>query len=441
MSADRERVGPYQVLEYTARDGAAHVYRALDPLSGAQVSLTVLSSLLSGDDRVRERFLAELSVAEGLRHERILAVLDHGTSQSGLYVASEYPNGSSLRDLMVAKGRHLSRREVLRFMQDTAEALDYAHQRGLVHGSVKPSNVFVAEDGRARLGGFGLAAAFAAYRGIGWGMASPTYASPELAEGHEPGPRTDQYSLGAIAFELLTGRPPYASDDALGVLLAHAREPLPLPSARDPHIGESTERVLLRVLAKHADDRYASAGDFAAALERAMDVDANRGVTAVVVLPPEARETRAAPPRRVVVQIPRSAAFGAAAALVFLAGGFAFLLSARGSARPLPTPPAAPAAAAAPVPTPAAAPLSSPSPAIAPSPRPTPTPAPPQPQAPPPRPPTRYSVAAGDTLWGIAERLLGAGPRWPDIYAPNRAVIGADPDLILPGQVLLIPSR
>lgn len=319
----------------------------------------------------RRAFIAAAGAAQALRHRNLRVPIDAGEDQGRAFIVMERSadeslerRATSLREL----GQRLKRKQIARIVRDVAAGLTHAHANGVVHGDVRPANVILTSE-RAIVTGFAIGASLAdgASDRAEVGLGDPPYMSPEQATGHPAGPESDLYSLGVIAYELLTGRPPYESRPPMATLLAHAHEPLPLPATREPHVGEATERVLLRALARDPADRYRTADELAAALERAIETDSRRGVTAVVVLPEEMRRaTAAASPGR---RLPRPVVLGlAASALIAMASVGALLTRAliapaapqRAAASPQVTVTAAPlataSAAASVVPTPSSPP-------------------------------------------------------------------------------------
>ncbi len=379
-------LGGYAILGRAERVGLRYRYRALARVQGREVTLEVIHRALSADATFRERFFRDGRAIVGLDHPNIPRYVDVGEADGRLFLAFEALEATTLaawQESLRGEARRPRRSQALRIIRDLASALTYAHERGVIHGDVKPSNVLLAPDGRAVLTGFGVVGSITRTGGVGAG--SPEYMSPELAEGTEPGAPADVYALGVVAYELLTGRPPHRGDTPLAVLLAHAHEPLPLPAGGEARVGEATERVLLRALARHAEDRYRSPDELASALERAIDLDSQRGVTAVVPLPAELRG--AVRPRPMVPA--RFARLGAVAAGLVLAAAAGVLatnalLSGSPRAGQDVIPPTLPPAAVH---------------AASPTPTPTPSPATPAPTARPPEPTVAPTPGRGALLY------------------------------------------
>ena len=273
-------LGRFQIVSPLGQGGMATVYKAFQPALERYVALKLLRAGVVDDPEQRERFDREATAIARLRHPSIVQVFDFDSVEGQSFLVMEFIDGGTLKEKLtqlVSAGQRLPRGDVSRIIGEIADALDTAHHLGIVHRDVKPSNVLLSRSGRAIMSDFGIARILASSQQTqtGVGVGTPEYMSPEQGEGQPVDQRSDIYSLGVMAYELLTGRVPFRADTPLAVVLAHVRDPLPLPSAIDPSIGPEVEGVLLKAMAKTPSERYASAGDFAHALASAL-----AGVTA-----------------------------------------------------------------------------------------------------------------------------------------------------------------
>jgi eukaryotic-like serine/threonine-protein kinase len=265
----------YTLERELGRGGMATVFLAEDTRHGRPVALKVLHSELAASLGA-DRFRREIALAARLQHPHILSVLDSGETPSGLlWFTMPYVEGESLRDRL-NRERQLPIADALRIAGEAAEALEYAHEHGVMHRDVKPENIlltgrhaFVADFGIARaLVSTGDAAQKLTETGVSLG--TPAYMSPEQASGQrELDARTDIYSLGAVLYEMLAGEPPFTGPNPQAVIARRFTErPRPLRSVRET-ISEGVERAVDTALAKAPADRYATAGEFAKALDAA----------------------------------------------------------------------------------------------------------------------------------------------------------------------------
>ena len=252
------RLGRYQMLERIGRGGMASVYKAYSPKQDMEVAVKVLPSYRADDPAFVERFRQEAQAVASLDHPNIIRFYDFGEDKGFTYIVMEYLAGGTLQDRL---GRKLSLEEVLELIAPLAEALDHSHSSGIVHRDVKPSNILLDTDGRPVLTDFGLVrmveGSLALTRSESV-LGTPEYMSPEQALGVPAGPKSDQYSLGVIVYQMLLGRTPFRGETTVATLMAHIHQPVPRPSTLDSDVDPRLESILLKVLAKSPDNRLRS---------------------------------------------------------------------------------------------------------------------------------------------------------------------------------------
>jgi DNA-binding beta-propeller fold protein YncE/tRNA A-37 threonylcarbamoyl transferase component Bud32 len=309
------------------RGGMGVVYRARNLALERERALKVVAPALSADAGFRERFRRESRLAAQVEHPNVVAVHDAGEERGRLYIAMRLVDGTDLRRLVEDQGP-LEPGRAAAVIRDVAAGLDAAHERGLVHRDVKPSNVLVESDRgteRAFLTDFGISRSVGAdtiLTSAGAFLGSVDYVAPEQIEGEDVDGRVDVYALGAVAHFALTGLPPFQRDTDLAKLFAHANAAPPRPSDAAPALPPAIDEVVARAMAKRPAERYSSAGALAADLAKA--VGGLPLAPAPPVPAPQASEatTRRLPtlPRRALAAGAAIAAAGIAAAIA-LSGG------------------------------------------------------------------------------------------------------------------------
>jgi len=260
-----QRLGRYYIKELLGRGGMAAVYRAADTVLQRDVALKILYPHYSDDPAVVERFKREAVTAASLAHPHIVAVYDVGEQEGMVFIAMQLLTGRTLQDRLQESGT-LRLDEVLDVLAPVAEALDYAHGRGVIHRDVKPGNIFLsdaAEGPGVLLTDFGIAKQLAApgLTTTGALIGTPDYMAPEQIAGGPVGPPSDVYALGMLAYRALTGRRAF-DGSVQDVLLGHLHGHLTPPSRLNPALPPGLDAVLARATARDPNDRYQSAGAF-----------------------------------------------------------------------------------------------------------------------------------------------------------------------------------
>lgn len=261
-------LGQFEILEEIGRGGMATVYRARQRSINRVVAIKVLPRALLHDPGFVERFTREVDVIAHLEHPHILPIYDYGEAEGLPYIAMRYLAGGSMAQLL---RRGLPPVESLvRPLLQIAQALDHAHQQGIIHRDLKPGNILLDEKGNAYLTDFGIARVINSSLTGSAIIGTPAYMSPEQANGLPLDPRSDVYALGVVLFELVTGRIPFEAETPISMLLKHINEPIPSARMLRPSLPVGVEQVIYRATAKHPDDRYVTAGAFAAAVADAV---------------------------------------------------------------------------------------------------------------------------------------------------------------------------
>ncbi len=271
-------IGPYQIQSELGRGGMGVVYLALDPAIGRQIAVKVIRVDAFADPdqaaEVRLRFSREAAAAGRLNHPGIVTVYQLGEHRDTIYIAMEFVQGTSL-DRILKSGPMREVKQVIRLLEQVAEGLDYAHSMGIVHRDVKPANILVREDGKAKITDFGIAKICSQnVTQTGAALGTPDYMSPEQIMALQVDGRADQFSLAVMAFLMLSGRKPFeaATPNALLVQIVQAH-PLRLHEV-NPQISTKAARVLDKALSKPPADRFGSCREFVTALAEALGADA-----------------------------------------------------------------------------------------------------------------------------------------------------------------------
>jgi eukaryotic-like serine/threonine-protein kinase len=261
--------GRYRVLRRIGSGGMADVYCAEDVHLGRQVAIKMLHRRFAQDQEFVERFRREAKSAAGLNHPNVVGVFDRGEHEGTYYIAMEYLEGETLKDIVAAEAP-LAQERVIDLGLQILQAAGFAHSHGVIHRDFKPHNVIVDPHGHAKVTDFGIARAGASeMTETGSIMGTAQYLSPEQAQGHAVTATSDIYSIGVMLYEMLTGRLPFEGDSAVAVALKHLSEsPAPVSQWR-PDVHPALEAVVMAALAKDPAQRWQSAEDLAAGLEAA----------------------------------------------------------------------------------------------------------------------------------------------------------------------------
>ncbi len=259
--------GRYRLIQRVGAGGMAEVWCAEDTMLNRRIALKFLLERFTQDAQFVERFRREASAAAGLQHPNVVGVYDRGEHDGVPYIAMEYVEGASLKDL-IARG--LSIEEAVEIIRQVLAGARFAHSRGIVHRDLKPQNVLIDAEGRARVADFGIARAGASeITQTGSVLGTAQYLSPEQAQGLAVTAASDIYSIGVMLYEALTGQVPFEGDSAVSVALKQVSERPRPPSQLNPAVPPALDAVVLKALAKDPANRYATADEFLAALDEA----------------------------------------------------------------------------------------------------------------------------------------------------------------------------
>ena len=265
-----QTLGQYRIIEQIGQGGMATVYKAYQPSLDRYVAVKILPPYFAHEPGFAMRFTREARAVARLNHPNILPIYDFGQQDDLSYIVMKYVEAGTLKYMM---GEPLALDVTADIIRQIASALDHAHQRGILHRDVKPSNVLMDEGRWVLLTDFGLAKMVegsVALTASGVGVGTPAYMAPEQGQGEPVGARADIYSLGVVLYEMLTGRVPFEAETPMAVVIKHITEPLPLPRSINPQLPDAVERIILKALAKNPDDRFASTIEMANALAAAV---------------------------------------------------------------------------------------------------------------------------------------------------------------------------
>ncbi len=318
--------GRYRILERIGSGGMADVWLADDSHLQRRVALKVLHGRFVQDREFVERFRREAEAAAGLQHPNIVAVFDRGDVDGTYYIAMQYLEGRTLKQLIDVG---LTPEQGVGLIRQVLEGARFAHRHGIVHRDLKPQNVIVDDEGKATVTDFGIArAGVSEITQTGSVMGTPHYLSPEQAQGFDVTAVSDLYSIGVMLYEALTGRVPFEGDSAVAVAMKQVSQVPQRPSSINPRVSPALDAVVMRALEKEPGRRFQSADAFIAALDAAIKEPGGVGqnTAAFAPLPPvvAAPEEGTAEAEEEKKRHRRFWILVAAAVLIGLLAGFAF---------------------------------------------------------------------------------------------------------------------
>jgi serine/threonine-protein kinase len=283
-----ENVGPYRIIEKLGQGGMATVYKAYHAALDRNVALKVLHPAFREDPHFLERFHREAKLVARLEHSNIVPIYDFAEHEGRPYLVMKFIHGQTLKSRL--QSGSISLEEGNQILKAVGDALSYAHENGVLHRDVKPSNILLADDGRYYLADFGLARIAELGASTLSGdmlMGTPHYISPEQARGDKDlDERTDIYSLGIVLYETVVGRVPFSADTPFSIIHDHIYTPLPLPCEVNPAVPPEIQNVLLKALAKDREDRFVTAQQMVDAYLGAVE-----GIGSVEIPPVDLSET------------------------------------------------------------------------------------------------------------------------------------------------------
>ncbi len=287
--------GRYRIVRKLGAGGMADVYLAEDQELGRRVAIKILNDRHANDDQFIERFRREAKNAAALNHPNIVSIYDRGEAEDTYYIAMEYLDGRTLKELIVGHGP-APVNVAIEYARQTLSALRFAHRHGIVHRDIKPHNVLVDREGRVKVTDFGIArAGTSQMTEAGSIVGTAQYLSPEQARGGEVDQRSDLYSLGVVLYELLTGETPFDGDTPVEIAMKHLSAVPRPPSQLRKDVPRDLDMVVMRALAKDPEDRYQSADEMEADLERVL-----RGAPVAAATSDSATQVMRVPPAAAV---------------------------------------------------------------------------------------------------------------------------------------------
>jgi serine/threonine protein kinase len=269
-----KQLGDYKLAGLLASGGMAKIYTGIDVKLGRKAAIKILTrEMMEADATLTERFQREAQSVSSLEHDNIVPIYQYGEYDDLYFLAMKLIEGGDLADELNAHLRQnklMDIKRLLYILEQIASALDHAHQHGIIHRDVKPSNILIDTKGRAYLTDFGLVLRQQVDQTMGTAFGTPRYISPEQALASERAvPQSDVYSLAVIVYEAITGSMVFRADTAMQIALSHISEPPPPPTSLNPKIPKAVERELLKALRKKPNKRHKTAGEFISALKDA----------------------------------------------------------------------------------------------------------------------------------------------------------------------------
>jgi serine/threonine-protein kinase len=291
----------YELEELVGTGGMSSVFRAHDKLLDRKVALKVLHEQYTEDEEYVERFRREARAVARLSHPNIVTVIDRGEADGRQFIVFEYVDGENLKAVVNERGA-MPIETAVSLAHQIARALAFAHEHGLVHRDVKPQNVLMNGDGRAKVTDFGIARSLDVKHGMtqtGTVLGTSDYIAPEQAQGQHISAQTDVYSLGVVLYELLTGEVPFGGENFVAVAMRHINEAPPSARERRPDVSRRLDAALQRAMAKDPADRFPSMDAFCNELASCLqELGRDGDADATVYVPPPARPAPRPPRRR-----------------------------------------------------------------------------------------------------------------------------------------------
>jgi serine/threonine-protein kinase len=252
------------------------VYKATDPNLKRVVAIKLIHSHLSSDTQFIQRFEEEAAAVASLRHPNIVHVYEYNSDQGVHYMVLEFVPGETLQSRLQrlnAQQRKLPVDEAIKYTLNICDALNYAHQRGIIHRDIKPANIMLDVNGQAILMDFGIVKIIGntSHTATGAVLGTASYISPELIRSEQADPRSDIYSLGITLYEMLSGQPPFKADSAMTLMMMHLNDPVPDPRTLRTDLPSSLVNILLKTLEKNRANRYQNVSELAADLKKALN--------------------------------------------------------------------------------------------------------------------------------------------------------------------------
>lgn len=268
------QLGRYNIIGELGQGAMGTVYKAVDPLIDRIVAIKTINLSLALDekDEYESRFYQEAKAAGRLSHPNIVTIYDVGKSGEIAYIAMEFLQGRELRDIL-NDGKRMPVEQVINVVAQVAQGLAYAHENGIVHRDVKPSNIMIVRDGHVKITDFGIArmASAAVRTQTGMVLGSPKYMSPEQVVGKLTDQRSDIFSLGVMLYEMLTGQAPFSGENINAIMYQTLNSVPPPPSTLSPNVPEMLNFIVAKALAKKLEHRYQDAKEFASDLYACRD--------------------------------------------------------------------------------------------------------------------------------------------------------------------------
>lgn len=269
-----QQLGDYEIVERFAAGGMAEIYKGVDVKLGRLAAIKVLTSdLLAADKYLSQRFIREAKAVASLEHNNIVPIYQYGEFEDIYFLAMKFIEGQDLSDEIHSiqkQGYLMSVERMLHILRQIADALDFAHQHGIIHRDIKPSNILIDRSGKAYLTDFGLVLRQQVDQTLGTAFGTPRYISPEQALASEKSvPQSDVYSLAVIVYEILTGDMVFKAETAMQLALSHISEPPPPPTSVNPDVPAAVEFEVLKALSKEPEDRHPTATAFIEAIATA----------------------------------------------------------------------------------------------------------------------------------------------------------------------------